>query len=239
MKMHDLELGDEVEKPLTQCEPTKRIIPEPVLNWWYESKYGYRLWDKVKYTFVKRPECNSVKHAKRELVAAGYNLDDKEEGPNKWIVENILELLEVFSKQGHSGFRAPYCISAFSKLANFEPLCPLTGEDSEWNEVGPDLWQNNRCSHVFKDSKEGPAYDGEGYIFRDQNGSCFGSSYSRKLIEFPYVPKSVYVDVVQTETNREGTELQPGSGWWETEYPDWIKEENEKLKIAQTIKGEL
>lgn len=26
---------------------------------------------------------------------------------------NVLELIEVFSKQGHSGFSAPYCVDIF------------------------------------------------------------------------------------------------------------------------------
>ena len=65
-----------------------------------------------------------VNHAKAEFKKLGYiPLDqEQEEGPNKWIQENVLELLDVFSKQGHSGFSAPYCIDMFQKLALFKPL---------------------------------------------------------------------------------------------------------------------
>ena len=107
---------------------------------------------------------NLLSHAKRELAAIGYNLDQTEEGPNKWITESLLELLGVFAAQGHSGFSASYCISTFSKLANHEPLCPLTGTDEEWNAIGDGSYQNNRCSHVFKGT-DGRAYDIEGKIF--------------------------------------------------------------------------
>ena len=46
-----------------------------------------------------------VEHAKIEFVAAGYKpLEDyAEDDPDRWIQENVLELLEAFSKQGHSG----------------------------------------------------------------------------------------------------------------------------------------
>jgi len=72
---------------------------------------------------------NYREHALREFKAVGYDLNDKDEGPDKWIMENVLELLEVFGEQGHSGFSAPICISMFRQLAMFEPLGPLTGAD--------------------------------------------------------------------------------------------------------------
>lgn len=154
-------------------------------------KYRLQRWG-----ILPKPEGNYIKHAKREFLAVGYiPLDvEQEEGPNKWIQENIFELLRVFEAQGHSGTSAPYCIAMFKKLASFEPLCPLTGENSEWNEVGSGMFQNNRCSHVFKDA-DGKAYDIEGRIFREPNGSCYTGSGSWVYIEFPYVPKKEYVDV--------------------------------------------
>ena len=83
--------------------------------------------------FRRRPKVSNLrKHAERELRLAGYNLNDKELGPNKWMVEDLLELIDVFSKQGHSGFSAGYCIQSFTTLASFKCLTPLTGEDSEW-----------------------------------------------------------------------------------------------------------
>ena len=64
--------------------------------------------------------------------------------------ENIFELLEVFEKQNHSGYSAPHTIKLFSLLASYKPLVPLTGEDSEWIEVGDGIFQNIRASNVFK-----------------------------------------------------------------------------------------
>lgn len=134
-------------------------------------------------------------HAEQEFKALGW--DFTEDGPNKWIRENVLELLGVFSKQGHSGSSAPYCIGLFEKLARFEPLAPITGADDEWVEVSEGIWQNRRCSHVFKGS-DGRAYDIDGRIFREPNGACFTNRDSRVYIEFPYTPKREYVDVARS-----------------------------------------
>jgi len=138
-------------------------------------------------------------HAETELKALGYNLDDKEEGPNKWIMENLFELLEVFSAQGHSGSSAPYCINMFKKLASFEPLSPLTGEDWEWTEVTDGVLQNKRCSHVFKEN--GQAYDILAYVFREPNGCCYTSKESKAEITFPYTPKTEYIDVKESQND--------------------------------------
>lgn len=134
-----------------------------------------------------------AEHAKREFKAAGYKDDDT--GPNKWIQDNVLELLEVFSKQGHSGSSAPFVANMFKTLALFEPLAPIQGTPDEWSEVGENMWQNIRCSHVFKDSIDGQAYDSQGKIFREPNGFCFTSGDSRVPVTFPYTPKREYVDV--------------------------------------------
>lgn len=136
---------------------------------------------------------NILEHAKRELKAVGYiPLDEEQEdGPNKWIQENVLELLEVFSKQGHSGMSAPYVIQLFEKLAMLEPLCPLTGEDDEWEEVDDGLYQNKRCSHVFKNNSR--TYDINGKVFIDPSGVGWTSSESRVDVTFPYTPKTIYV----------------------------------------------
>lgn len=164
-----------------------------------------------KYEFSiegEEQESNFVKHAKREFQALGYDLDDKEEGPNKWIMENVFELLRVFSKQGHSGSSAPYCIEMFKKAASFEPFGPLNGTDDEWTEVGEGVFQNNRCSHVFKqaDRFNGQAYDIEGKIFREPDGCCFTSFDSFVLVTFPYTPTREYVDVPYDEDDKRNEE---------------------------------
>ncbi len=136
-----------------------------------------------------------LEHAERELLAAGYDPDQSKEGPNKRIRANILELIEVFAKQGHSGGSASYCIDAFYKLANIEPLVPLTGEDDEWDDApSGELRQNIRYPRVLKEPG-GRVFDIHGKVFRRPDGSQYTSHDSRVDVTFPYTPKIEYVDV--------------------------------------------
>ena len=142
--------------------------------------------------FKPKQKGNMERYAENELRAAG--LYDEDSDYSGMLAEAVMELVKVFSDQGHSGFSAHRTIQLFSKVAAFEPLIPLQGTDDEWNECGSGVFQNKRCSHVFK-NKDGQAYDIEGKIFREPGGACYTSSDSRVFIEFPYVPKREYVDV--------------------------------------------
>jgi len=114
------------------------------------------------------------------------------------ICKHVLKLLDVFADEGHSGSTAPYAINMFSRLAKFEPIAPLTGEDWEWHDTGH-CHQNIRASHVFKDYN-GECYDIDGIVFwewaqsYDDEGKPSGihkSFYtcrdSRVPVTFPYV----------------------------------------------------
>lgn len=152
---------------------------------------------------------NLQSHAVRELQLSGYEFDsdgmpvqtEDDFDINAEMCMCVLELMEVFAKQGHSGASAGYCISIVEKLMRYEPLSPLTGEDHEWNDtsdygVPSTSWQNNRCSNVFKD-ETGRAYDINGKVFIDPDGCSYTSSDSFVDVTFPYTPKTVkvYVDV--------------------------------------------
>jgi hypothetical protein len=155
---------------------------------------------------------NYHKHALIEFKAAkwldenGNYCDEMQEA----ICKHILKLLDVFGEEGHSGTTAPYTINLFSKLAGFEPIVPITGEDWEWVEVSTGVYQNKRCSHVFKQSDRfnGQAYDIDGKIFWEwyrssEDGkihkSHFTGSESCVPITFPYTPKREYVFVPTDE----------------------------------------
>jgi len=141
----------------------------------------------------EQEDSNLVAFAKREFLVLGCKkIEEEEEGPNKRIKQDVIELLNIFSKQGHSGFSAPCCLDIFNKLARFEPLSPLTGKEAEWNEIGDNYYQNNRCARVFK--RDDVAYDSEGRIFRDFTG-CYTNINSRVEITFPYTPKREYIDM--------------------------------------------
>lgn len=161
---------------------------------------------------------NYEKHARMEFHAAGWtDADGKfKDEMQEAICNHVLDLLKVFSDEGHSGTTAPYTVSLFKQLAMFEPVVPLTGEDWEWNDTGYGI-QNKRCSHVFKDA-DGKAYDSQGKVFfewcerpldEDEEGypgtKRFKSSYtsrdSRVYVTFPYTPTTEYVEV-KNEANQ-------------------------------------
>ena len=93
-----------------------------------------------------------ITHAKKEMERMWPEPDDMQD----MVKANVLELLEVFGNQGHSGSSAPYVLGLFQRLADFKPLGQLTGEDDEWMEVGPNTYKNIRCSSVFKKGKTAP-----------------------------------------------------------------------------------
>ncbi len=160
---------------------------------------------------------NYEKHAWLEFKAAGWVDENNQfkDGMQEAICKHVLELLNVFHGEGHSGSSAPYAINLFSKLAKFEPVAPLTGEDWEWTDVaeynGSPMWQNKRCSHVFKD--ENGAYDIDGIVWYDwytdqetgeKSKSYFTNFKSRVPVTFPYVPKTEHKEWVDAE-EKEGT----------------------------------
>lgn len=158
------------------------------------------------------------KHAEQEFRAAKWTNDDgsfKDE-MQEMICKHVLDLLKVFAEEGHSGSTAPYTINLFTKLAKFEPIVPLTGEDWEWTEVHDGVFQNKRCSRVFKQAGcfDGQAYDIDGVVFYewherplddDEEGypgvrrykSSYTSKDSRVPVTFPYTPTTEYREVVQ------------------------------------------
>ena len=157
---------------------------------------------------------NYEKHAWIEFRAAGW-IDENNKFNDEMqelICKHVLKLLEVFDEEGHSGSSAPYAINLFEKLAKFEPVAPLTGEDWEWTNVSEYggrnngiLYQNKRCGHVFKD--DDGAYDMDGVIFWEwftdkETGEKFKSYFtgreSRVPVTFPYTPKREYKEWVES-----------------------------------------
>ena len=102
-----------------------------------------------------------VKHAKRELELAG--LFDKDSDYNGMLGNAALEIIEVFARQGHSGYSASVTTSIVEKLMRYEPLTALTYNPDEWNDVsemsGEPMWQNKRKVSVFSEDGGKTHYD--------------------------------------------------------------------------------
>lgn len=97
-------------------------------------------------------------HAKRELSIAG--LDKKGSDYDGDLAKWVIQIIEVFSSQGHSGNSARDTIDVVRQLINWGPLSPFTTNPAEWQETtdilseeqksaGERLWQNQRSPSVF------------------------------------------------------------------------------------------
>lgn len=161
-----------------------------------------------------REMSNYHKHAVEEMKRLGYLFDDdgypiedpdEDFGVNAEMAMCVLEILDVFGRQGHSGMSASHCLQILEKVMKFEPITSLTGDDDEWCHIadertnGRSVYQNKRCSHVFKE--DGRAYDIDGKVFwewytnedGERRKTYYTSSESRVYIEFPYTPTCEYV----------------------------------------------
>ena len=148
-----------------------------------------------------------VEYAKSELAKIGKD----EDGLQDMINRDILEIVEKFSNQGHSGFSAGYALSVLERLLRFKPISALTGEDSEWQQVsrerdGVKTYQNKRCSSVFKyvDSSGNIVRieDIDAIVVSDNGGlTWFSSGRFRKEVKLPYLPpthpEKVYIEYTE------------------------------------------
>jgi hypothetical protein len=163
-----------------------------------------------------------VDHAKTELEIAGL-LSEEGDFYGGMTGKAVLELMEVFAKQGHSGMSAPIVADIFKKLANYEPLNPITGQDEEWVEAFKDennqpVFQNLRESGLFKHPDGRVTYN-SGIIKRTPNsGTWSGPLYltredainntnmirsSCEIKGFPFTPKTFYIDVLEEEIEKD------------------------------------
>jgi len=183
---------------------------------------------------------NTVKKAVLEFKILKKTVEDALIIPFE---KEILALVNKFGESGQSGGSAPYTAGAISsavkKLCMQEPICDITGIDSEWSNIsefcdGRESYQNKRLSSVFKEGKDGVPYYLNAIVFKGQNDSTFTSNSvelkdgsklgSRQFIKLPFKPKTFYVDVIETEwhKNKETGELtvKSGGGWWSSVIKD-------------------
>lgn len=146
---------------------------------------------------------NLLEFAESELHRLESDCEDDKEvlAMQKKVTSDIMQIIQTFIAQQHSGFSAGYILNILDRLLRYKPLSPLTGEDDEWldcSEFGMNELQNKRCMSVFK-RPDGTAYWVEGKIFSEDGGkSWYTSKDSRVDIEFPFnVPlysENVYIE---------------------------------------------
>lgn len=166
-----------------------------------------------------------LENAKKELELAGFY--DKDAMYGELLPNAVLELLEVFSKQGHSGMSASVTIGLFKTLAEHKPLTPLTDDPNQWsNEIGGDeTYQNTRFSAVFKNGKEGKPYYLDAIVWQgEEDYDTFTGRVedvqSRQYVRLPFIPKTFYVDVVKEYHDGKPEDT---SRYYEEDYTDGTK----------------
>ena len=97
---------------------------------------------------------------------------------------DVLELLKVFSEQGHSGFSVSIAIRLFSKLANHKLITEVEDNPDDWDEYG----QHKYISSIFK-RKDGTCYYMYGRLFAEPNSdNFFYNKASNVDVTFPIKP---------------------------------------------------
>lgn len=138
-------------------------------------------------------------YAKKELaIALESSLGADDDFPA--ITENVLDLVKTIAVQESFGNSHKLVASWLFDLVRFIPLTPLTGEDSEWEEI-PSLqslppgsgrvWQNVRCRRVYKTETYAFDADGINRVSKDGKLSCSGGFRNHRTITFPYYPSEV------------------------------------------------
>ncbi len=162
---------------------------------------------------------NTQSFAKQELDLLATTVPDAIITP---FAKEILALCEAFGKSGQSGGSAPYTASAISQAVNKlllqEPICDIIGHEDEWVNIteynnGDIIYQNSRCHGLFKYSNGQCSYNdaivwqGEekwdtftGGVYIDETN--FELISSSQYVNFPFKPKTFYIDVVRTPISK-------------------------------------
>jgi len=112
---------------------------------------------------------NLLEHAKTELELIGYK-NMKWDDPNKWMYDNIVEIIKTFAEQGHSGGSASYMLGILEKLLRFKNLSPLRVEDFFEVDISPGVYQCKRNPSMF--------------LSEDKTGYYSVDDADRKIIKF-------------------------------------------------------
>lgn len=131
---------------------------------------------------------NLVEYAKKEMEIAWPEPDDMQDR----MKQNVIEIVQIFSDQGHSGLSAAYILRILRRVLNWNPISPLMGYESEWGQAYGDeeMQQNKRCSHVFREHYDNrTAHDIHGKVFSDDGGETWYSCRESSVpVTFPYYP---------------------------------------------------
>ena len=100
---------------------------------------------------------------------------------------DVLELLKVFSEQGHSDFSASIATRLFYKLANYKLVTEVEDNPDDWDDNG----QHKYITSIFK-REDGTCYYMYGRLFAEPNSdNFFYNKASNVDVHFPLKPSDL------------------------------------------------
>ena len=112
---------------------------------------------------------------------------------------DVLELLKVFSEQGHSDFSASIATRLFYKLANYKLVTEVEDNPDDWNEYG----QHKYISSIFK-RKAGTCYYTYGRLCTEPGRHAFFYNKASNVdITFPIKPSDLQSEYIRLHYNVE------------------------------------
>ena len=166
---------------------------------------------------------NTKNYAELELDILVKSCPDKDNRPIiEEFIPEILALVDKFGQSGQSGGSAPYTAGALSQAVKHlclqQPICPIQNFDEEWMDVGDNesIFQNKRCSALFKEGKDGKPYYLDAIVWNGDTigingetgwdtfcGTMEGITSRQYVKSFPFTPKTFYIDVTSETYDKE------------------------------------
>ena len=155
-------MNNEIDNELVEVpyipESNKKVeLTEPEFNRLHEEihKLVKHIYNTVKAS-LKYRDSGLVSLARQELELAGLFDEDSDYGG--MLGEAVLELVQLFSMQGHNGFSAGLVMELFGLVANYKPLTEtdhsINMDVSEYydNPPGTNLQDKRDCAWFSDDS---------------------------------------------------------------------------------------
>ena len=134
-----------------------------------------------------------LSHAEKELNLVENKYQSEMKDTVKRVNDHILSIIRIWCDEPLDEPLTSYVCNAIHNICLCKPLTSLTGDDSEWNDVSYNVFQNNRCANVFKQVEDGRSYYLDGFVYQEpgEHGWYTVGVYSRKYITFPCSPSEL------------------------------------------------